>query len=596
MNIHNSKPSPIAEVTGNPFVSSVLIGLSFAYIIFILFLQTPVLSGSRLVIGCLLSAVLAIANYFFVYYYLSARLIRAFAGKSYILSLCFILPLLFLPLFYTMPAYPVSPLLQPWTDLTVEFDLGSKSQAISFSKSDIRLNLNGNPLDAGAFTPVGVWGSAKEPFSLNPGSSAALHWTDPAPESMTLTIQSPPALGTLTVYWDQSRTTYELSPASARQIVLTRRFTTPLAVDILLFLAYYFLSAWFLLLLITLLGERICSYGLIRRVMDSRVLLLLLVLVFSVVIVKLQLDSLHGGINFLYDGQLREHDNVLAGQAPNPWQYRVLSEFLVQGFIDLCRLLGIQDSIGFGFVAFRFLQNVVLFLLAYLLYRQISTSKLLPLIGIVLLAVTIKNGFYDNDLAFNTYFDVIFYLAAVLLILRRQYFWVALLMVPAALNRETSGVIPFLMLAAILDNLKLAQKKYLPVYMAGAIFVILFIGLRLLFPNRPLYIPYKQTPGYQLLLYNLTRTFTWEQLFHTLGFAPLLGLAFFFVLPGLWQRFFLVLVPIWFGIHSFLSVMGETRLFFVPQAVIFIPAALFVFEYFRNPELSKIQPQMKGVP
>ena len=228
-------------------------------------------------------------------------------------------------------------------------------------------------------------------------------------------------------------------------------------------------------------------------------------------------------------------------------------------------------------------------MLAFALYRQTSSSKLLPLIGIILLASTIKNGFYDNDLSFNTYFDVIFYLGAVLLILRRHYFWVALLMIPAALNRETSGVIPFLMLFALLDNLRLLQKKYMPVYLAIAVFVLIFAGLRFLFPDRPLYIPYKQTPGDQLLLYNLTRSFTWEQLFHTLGFAPVLGLVFFFVLPSLWQRFFLILCPVWFVIHAFLSVMGETRLFFVPQAIIFIPAVLFLFEYFRNSELNMIR-------
>jgi len=71
-----------------------------------------------------------------------------------------------------------------------------------------------------------------------------------------------------------------------------------------------------------------------------------------------------------------------------------------------------------------------------------------------LLAFSIKNGFYDNDLSFNTYFDVIFYLSAVLLILKRRYFWVVLLMIPAALNRETSGAIPLLMLCALLDNLR----------------------------------------------------------------------------------------------------------------------------------------------
>ena len=80
-----------------------------------------------------------------------------------------------------------------------------------------------------------------------------------------------------------------------------------------------------------------------------------------------------------------------------------------------------------------------------------------------------------------------------------------------------------------------------------------------------------------------------------MGFVPVLGLAFFFILPNLWQRFFLVLAPLWFGIHAFLSVMGETRLFFVPQAILFIPAALCVLEYFRNLELSKNSMQVKGV-
>ncbi len=211
-----------------------------------------------------------------------------------------------------------------------------------------------------------------------------------------------------------------------------------------------------------------------------------------------------------------------------------------------------------------------------------------------MLACTIKNGFYDNDLSFNTYFDLIFYLAAVVLILRRHYFWVALLMLPAALNRETSGVIPFLMLAALLDNLRFFQKKYIPGYLAIGIFALVFIGLRFLYPDRPIYIPYKQTPGYQLLLYNMTRSFTWDQLFHTLGFAPLLGLIFFFILPNLWQRFSLVLCPVWFGIYAFLSVMGETRLFFVPQAIIFIPAVLFILEYFQGLEPAKKQLPMKG--
>ncbi|MFZ1042543.1 MAG: hypothetical protein WCA79_11125 [Anaerolineales bacterium] len=592
--MNNSKPSNTAVLFRTSITSSVLVGLSIGYSAYVLFLQTPVVSWSRLAIGCILLIVFAILNYLFAYYYLKERLATAFARRPYLLSLCLFLPLLFLPLFYIAPAYPVSPLLQPWTDVAVEFDVNPKSQAISFSKSDVRLNLNGNALDAESFIPVGIWKSTQNTFSLDPGSSASLRWTDPAPELMTLIIHFPPAIGTLTVYWDESRTTFELSPDSATQIVLIRRLTTPPAISVLLFLAFYILSAWILFLLLTLFSEKIRFSNWLERAMDSRSLILLLALILAIVTVKLQLESLRGGMSFLYSGQLQEHNNVLAGQAPNPWQYRVLSEIVAEGFIDLFRFLRVQDPIGFGFVSFRVLQNLAVFLLAFALYHQTSTSKLLPFMGVVLLACTIKNGFYDNDLSFNTYFDVIFYLAAVLLILRRHYFWVALLMLPAALNRETSGVIPFLMLAAVLDNLRFLQKKYVPVYLAMAIYALMFIGLRFLYPNRPIYIPYKQTPGYQLLLYNLTRAFTWDQLFHTLAFAPLLGLVFFFVLPNLWQRFFLVLCPIWFGIHAFLSVMGETRLFFVPQAIIFIPAVLFVLEYFRGLELAKNKLHVKG--
>ncbi len=255
--MNNSKPSSPAVLFRISVTSSILVGLSVSYCAYVLFLQTPIISKSRLAIGCILLVVFAIANYLFADHYLEERLVTAFARRPYILSLCFFLPLLFLPLLYTAPDYPVSPLLQPWTDVAVEFDVNPKSQAVSFSKSDIRLNLNGNVLDAESFIPVGIWKSTQDPFRLDPGSSASLHWTDPAPGLVTLIVHSPPATGTLTVYWDESRTTFELSPDSARQIVLIRRFSTPPAISVLLFLAFYILSAWILFLLLTVFGEKI---------------------------------------------------------------------------------------------------------------------------------------------------------------------------------------------------------------------------------------------------------------------------------------------------------------------------------------------------
>ena len=118
----------------------------------------------------------------------------------------------------------------------------------------------------------------------------------------------------------------------------------------------------------------------------------------------------------------------------------------------------------------------------------------------------------------------------------------------------------------------------MPVLLSLAVFILVFLGLRLLFPPRPLYVPYHHAPGIPLLLYNLTRAFTWQQLLTTLGLVPLVGLLFFSSWPRLWQRLFLVVCPAWFLVHSFASVMAETRLFLVPQAIIFIPGALFAMQ------------------
>ena len=120
------------------------------------------------------------------------------------------------------------------------------------------------------------------------------------------------------------------------------------------------------------------------------------------------------------------------------------------------------------------------------------------------------------------------------------------------------------------------------------LFVAVFLDLRWLYPGRPLYVPYKHPPGFPLFLYNISRQFTWEQLFKTLGLLPMLGLLAFGSWPRLWRWFFLTVCPIWFLIHSFASVMAETRLFLVPQALVFIPGALFLLMalYGRRPRTS----------
>ncbi len=76
--------------------SSVLVGLSAAYSAYVLFLQTPVVSESRLAAGCILLIVFAVANFLFTHYYLKEKVVVAFSSKPYILGLCVLIPL-FIP-------------------------------------------------------------------------------------------------------------------------------------------------------------------------------------------------------------------------------------------------------------------------------------------------------------------------------------------------------------------------------------------------------------------------------------------------------------------------------------------------------------------
>lgn len=560
-------------------ILSLLIGFCLAYLIFVFFLQTQVVSGSRLALAGALAVLISGINFFASRRWIVKRLVEIGSLRPKLIVLCLILPAIFLPLFYVTPAYPQSPLLRPWTDLAIQFGPTTDSAGLTITKDDIKLITDQNAVNLDAFLQTGDWQTNANGLSLSPGTTGALQWTHPASQTVSLTILPPPSNSQLVVFWDGSRTTIQLNQGSQQPIVLVKKFSFPWGTSLLLFLSELILISWGLVLLLVVLRHQLGYLKRFERWGHFQLFISALVIPLTILTIKLQLDSLSGGLSFLSDVQLARHTAVLTGQAPNPWQYRILSEWAAEAMIRLYQLFAIPNAFIPAFITFRLLQNAAIFLLAFALYKKITNSNLLALLAILILASSMKNAFYDNDLSFNTYFDVIFYLLAALLLLARNYYAVVVVMIFAALNRETSGLIPFLMAAAILDEPQPLLKKGWLVLLSAGIFAISFIGLRILFTDRPLYIPYKHPPGFPLLLYNLTRQFSWDQLFATLGLIPLIGLVYYFAWPRLWQRFFLILVPIWFAIHLFASVIDETRLFLVPQALIFIPGLLFAIQH-----------------
>ncbi len=307
------------------------------------------------------------------------------------------------------------------------------------------------------------------------------------------------------------------------------------------------------------------------------VMLVASALLFSLMLAALQVREV--GWEYLVGGdQLKRHRAVLEGTSIDPWQYRVLSEYAVEGALRLARHLPVAQPDPVAFVALRVLQNLVLLLLAAVYYRKLGLSRYLALLGMSLLAWGMSFGFHDADLQFNTYSDVIFYLLAALAILGGRILWILPIAGLAAANRETSLLIPFMTLAEVVPHAKGRARKAL--FVAAGSLVLsasILIAIRLAYGPRP----HGMTApiGLSLLLYNLGRPQSWVFLFATFGLLPIMALMSAAAWPPAVRANFWAIVPVWLVVHSFSAVIAETRLFLVPHALVIIPGSLFGIAY-----------------
>jgi hypothetical protein len=275
--------------------------------------------------------------------------------------------------------------------------------------------------------------------------------------------------------------------------------------------------------------------------------------------------------------EIERHNAVLQGTAPSPWQYRPLSEWVVEGARRAARALRLPRPDHLAFLGVRALQNALLLLLAALLYGRLTRSWMAALIGLSVLAYSLTQSTYGSDLSFNTYADLAVYLAAALLICARRPGWIIPLMVIGALNRETSGLIPFMLLLsapALAPDRPGKLRLYWLAAAALLVYAVVTVGLHLYYGPRPYYLPYGHPPGLDLLRYNLHRRRMWLEMLGTFGIIPLLAALVWRRWPPLLRAFFWAIVPVWFIVHPLLAYLSETRYMLVPQAVVFIPGML----------------------
>lgn len=328
--------------------------------------------------------------------------------------------------------------------------------------------------------------------------------------------------------------------------------------------------------------------------MNKKYAILMLIIVSSVLfsLLTVAIHARQLGIVYLEIGnQLKRHMDVLQGTAIGHWQYRVLSDYLIEFLIQYYRKLGIFHPVASAFTSFRFIQGVMIFLTCHLYYRKLGLSTVHSLMGLSILAWGMTHANHDSDLQFNVYFDVFFFLAAGMVIISHRYLWIIPITILAASNRETSGLIPVLLFACYLPArtgkppyFAITKAQWKPIVISAvalALYTTVFFGLRFILGPRPPWEPYGHTPGFfgDVLPYNLFRSVTWIQMFATLGIIPILALMSFKKWPAHLRTYFWVIVPCWFFINAFYGTMAETRLFLVPQAMVFIPGALFLLQY-----------------
>jgi hypothetical protein len=108
----------------------------------------------------------------------------------------------------------------------------------------------------------------------------------------------------------------------------------------------------------------------------------------------------------------------------------------------------------------------------------------------------------------------------------------------------------------------------------------IFIALRMYFGYMPQQV-WKAKAGIPMLKLNLFSAVgvkAYLELIGTFGVIPLIILYNFKQFPHLLKKWFLFMVPIWFGIHYISVVAYQTRLFMVPLILIMIPMIIILIE------------------
>lgn len=561
-----SRLNPFVRKHGLVVAASVAFSVSLVVLLYILYFQSFGLSLRRALFGGIIVAVLSFLSLALIFYLKRKHYFEDQARFLKTLGFWTFLALLLSPCFFPNPHYPTSPFFQATSNLKITIDYPDQENDPVQLKG-VWLRFDDKTYSYEDFIFSGEWEAESDHFFLSPGSVGELIWQGSIGERATLTLFPLDKRVKVTILWDGEKFDSILVD---KPFIVNKKSSTPFS--------------YYALIVIT----RIVCFGFaffvffsvfesVDRLKKRQIAVFVLLALLGLYSVYLQFENpeLKGRL----DLQVDRHNAVISGTALDPWQYRVFAEWLIEALVFAAKPLGIADPYLWVFVFLRVLQNFTIFLLAYFYFRKLAFSGVVSLAGIIFLTGSLLNSFHQSDLSFNTYFDLIFYLGAGLLILNDFFQLLPYLMVFASLNRETSGLIPFMGFSS-LQNFRTDRAKLASILFSLVVWTVIFFLLRALYPDRELFIPYGYHPGPELLSYNLT-PFSLILFLRFLSFAPFVGLLYYRQWSPLLKRFFIAIVPLWFLVHFLGGVVSEARLFLVPQALVFIPLFLcYMREYY----------------
>ncbi len=250
---------------------------------------------------------------------------------------------------------------------------------------------------------------------------------------------------------------------------------------------------------------------------------------------------------------------VVQGAADAPAQFRPLTAWTLVTLWRTSETLGLPRPCGLALVLLQLGIVIALFLLLLAFYRHLGIPAYAGLLGLSGLAWGMTFWAQETTLALDVHLELLFYVIAALLILRGRILWVAPVALLAALNRETSVLIPFLAIAAASNKGEAAV--WLPLATCGAVFA----GLRLV------YGPHLEPVGpHAPNAINVVAV---------LSIVPLLAFLNLRAWPPMLSLFAWVLLPAWFLGHLLFGGWTDTSTLLLPQALIFLPAALSVLTH-----------------